>query len=292
MSLLSLLTQSMSSQSSVNSLAKKTGISDAAAKMIVSAAIPLLLKSLTKNASSQNGAASLLGALGQHTSTKALPQQIEEADTEDGTKIIGHIFGDSKDDVVNQLSQQTGLDSSQVSSVLGNMAPALLSSISAATAASQTGQKPQQKPEQLQNINIAPAQTEQPVQSLGSSPVQSLGGSQQQSSGGLGGLLSGLFGGGSSEAPQQAQQQEAPSGLGLLGSLMGGGNANANEAPSASSGLGLLGSILGGGSGSGDDLMSSLLGGSGGDLLGSLLGGSDGDDDGSSLLNSLLGIKF
>ena len=285
MSLLSLLTQSMSSQSSVNSLAKKTGISDAAAKMIVSAAIPLLLKSLTKNASSQNGAASLLGALGQHTSTKALPQQIEEADTEDGTKIIGHIFGDSKDDVVNQLSQQTGLDSSQVSSVLGNMAPALLSSISAATAASQTNQKPQQKPEQLQNINIAPAQTEQ--------PVQSLGGSQQQSSGGLGGLLSGLFGGGSSEAPQQAQQQEAPSGLGLLGSLMGGGNANANEAPSASSGLGLLGSILGGGSGSGDDLMSSLLGGSGGgDLLGSLLVGSDGDDDGSSLLNSLLGIKF
>ena len=261
MSLLSLLTQSMSSQSSVNSLAKKTGISDAAVKMIVSAAIPLLLKSLTKNASSQQGAASLLGALGQHKNTKALSLQIEEADADDGNKIIGHIFGDSTNDVVSQLSQQTGLDNSQVNSVLGNMAPALLSSISAATAASSAGQNANSG---LQNLTQAASQASQqvqPLQSLDSKPEQ------QQPAGIIGGLLSGLFGGGSA-AQEPVQTASAPQqASGLLDSLLGG------------SGSDMLGSILGG---SGDDLLGSLLGG----------GGDDNSDDGSSLLSSLLGFKF
>ncbi len=231
MSLLNLLLQSMSSQSSVSSLSHKTGVSDAAVKALVAAAIPLLLKSLTKNASSQSGATSLLQALSQHKNTKTLSEQISGADEEDGAKIIGHIFGDNTSAVMNQLAGQTGMNASQVSSVLGNMAPALLSSLSAAAVESKQQQ------------------------------------SASAQAGGLGGLLGGLLGGG------QAQQASAPAG-GLLGSLFGGGQTQQASAPAG----GLLGSILGGGAG--------------GDILGGLLGGDDDDDNdnGSGLLNSLLGL--
>ena len=120
MSLLSLLTGSLSSQSSVDSLAKKTGLSSAAAKAIVAAAVPILIKSLTKNASSKEGASSLLGALMNHKNTKPIAQQIDEADVDDGGKIVNHIFGNNKTDVLSQLASQTGMDSNQVASALSS----------------------------------------------------------------------------------------------------------------------------------------------------------------------------
>ena len=96
-------------------------------------AVPLLLKMLTKNASDKDGALSLLGALTQHTSKKTMQQQIAEADTADGAKIIGHILGKEKDASLLTLSNQSGLSQQQVSSVLSGIAPALLSVLSAAS---------------------------------------------------------------------------------------------------------------------------------------------------------------
>ena len=89
---------------------------------------------LTKNASEKDGALSLLGALTQHTSKKTMAQQIEEADQDDGAKIIGHILGKDSQSSLLSLSSQSGLSQQQVSSVLSGIAPALLSGLSAATA--------------------------------------------------------------------------------------------------------------------------------------------------------------
>lgn len=246
MSLLSLLTGSLSSQSSVDSLAKKTGLSSAAAKAIVAAAVPILIKSLTKNASSKEGASSLLGALMNHKNTKPIAQQIDEADVDDGGKIVNHIFGNNKTDVLSQLASQTGMDSNQVASALSSIAPALLSSLSAVTTA---------ESQQAQVQQIQP----------------------QQPAGGLGGLLGGLLGGGSNNAQPQtnAQQQANPMSaltgifgdqLGdMAGSLLGG----ANNAQQSAGGIGnLLGGLLGGGADKDDDKDND-----GGALLSSLLGG-------------------
>ena len=93
MNLLSLLLKSLLTDSSISALAKKTGLNASSLKKLIPLAIPLLLKFLTKNASNESGALSLLGALSQHTNQKALSDPIDEADTEDGGKIIGHIFG-------------------------------------------------------------------------------------------------------------------------------------------------------------------------------------------------------
>ena len=132
MNLLSLLLSSLLTDSSVSALAKKTGLSAAALKKLIPLAVPLLLKFLTSNASSESGALSLLGALSQHTNQKTLSDQIDEADTEDGGKIIGHIFGNQSDAVTNRLALQSGMSERDVSSALAGIAPALMSGLSAA----------------------------------------------------------------------------------------------------------------------------------------------------------------
>ncbi len=132
MNLLSLLLNTMNSKASVNALSEKAGSSSGQTSLLISLAVPLLLKYLTGNASSQSGASSLLGALTQHTSKKSMASQLQDADEEDGRKIISHILGDDSNTVVSALSQQTGMSDDMVSMLLGNMAPALMSELSAA----------------------------------------------------------------------------------------------------------------------------------------------------------------
>ncbi len=133
MNLLSILLKALMGKSTLSALMKKTGLTSAQLKKLIALAVPLLLKYLTGNAASQNGALSLLGALAQHTSTKPLPAQIDEADLTDGGKILGHILGKDKDASLQSLATQTGLNSSQVSTALGSLAPALLSTLHSAT---------------------------------------------------------------------------------------------------------------------------------------------------------------
>ncbi|MDO4805215.1 MAG: DUF937 domain-containing protein [Lachnospiraceae bacterium] len=132
MNLLSLLLGSMTTQSSVQSLEQKTDVSSALIRKLLPLAIPILIKALTQNASSQTGAMSLLGALTQHKSTKPMENQIAAADSKDGEKILGHILGSDYSGVIGNLAGQTGMTNDQVSSVLANIAPALLSGVSAA----------------------------------------------------------------------------------------------------------------------------------------------------------------
>ena len=133
MNLLGILLKTMLTEGALKALAKKTGLNQKQLKKLLPLAVPLLLKMLTRNASEKDGALSLLGALTQHTSKKPMAQQIEEADTEDGDKIVGHILGKGKDQDLLTLSNQSGLSQKEVQSVLSGIAPALLSGLSAAT---------------------------------------------------------------------------------------------------------------------------------------------------------------
>jgi len=133
MDLLNMLMGSMTSDASVDALSGKTGTSSEQTSSLITAALPMLLGALTNNASSEDGAQSLLGALSQHTDTAAMPQQLQNADAEDGEKIIEHILGGDMSSVIQSLSGQTGASTDQVSSLLSNMAPAMMSGVSAAT---------------------------------------------------------------------------------------------------------------------------------------------------------------
>ncbi len=133
MSLLSLLLKSMTSQSSLNTLSNQTGGSSDQINKLLILAVPLLLKYLTKNASSEEGALSLLGALKQHKGKKALHKQLVGADVEDGALILGHILGKKQDTVTKDLAAKSGMEEKLVQAVLASIAPALLTGISAAT---------------------------------------------------------------------------------------------------------------------------------------------------------------
>ncbi len=132
MSLLNDLLGSMTSEASLGSLSEKTGLGSGMLGSLLSAALPMLMGSLTNNASSADGASSLLGALAQHTDTAPMDVQIQNADSQDGSAILSHILGGNMDSVFGDLSGQTGMETSQVQSALSNIAPALLSGISAA----------------------------------------------------------------------------------------------------------------------------------------------------------------
>ena len=203
MSLLSTLIGSMSSDDSVNAVSKKTGVSKLAIGGLIAIALPILIKKLTSNAQSQQGASSLLGALSQHTDTDSLANQISNADAEDGSAIIGHILGSDQADTISQLAAQSNLSEEQVNSVLDNIAPALMSSLSAANTENIEQQAAQ-----------AAAEAEKPAGGLASilSLGGLLGGSSSSSSAG-GSLLSSLFGGGKND-------EAASDGSALLSLLM------------------------------------------------------------------------
>ena len=216
MSLLSVLTKSLLSDVALSALAKKTGLSSGKLKKLLPLAVPMLLKALTSNASSQSGLESLLGALTQHTSTKALPVQIQEADTTDGGKILGHIFGGNSGNVLSSLAQQSDLNEQEVSSALSSIAPALMSGISAAAS---SGAQP--------TFDLSDG--------LDMGDVMAIFGGATPSGGTAtsgGGLLSGLLGGGG-----------MPSMGGLFGSLLG---QNTDEKDDSLNGTALLTALLSG----------------------------------------------
>ena len=130
MNFLNLLMGSLGSDASVSSLSKKTGVDSSMLMKLLPLAIPVLLKALTNNASAKDGGQSLLTALGQHTSTRSIPDQIADVDEEDGQKIVAHILGDKSENVVSALSRETGMESAQVTRSLGALAPALMSLLS------------------------------------------------------------------------------------------------------------------------------------------------------------------
>ena len=99
---------------------------------------------MTSNAQSQSGLSSLFGALGAHQNRGSVESQIANADVEDGQKILGHILGKDKPQVVNSLAQQSGVDANDVSNVLATIAPYIMSGLSAATQDAHVQQ--QQKP--------------------------------------------------------------------------------------------------------------------------------------------------
>ena len=135
MNLLQLLLGSFTTDDSLKQVEKKSGVSKETIIRILMVALPLLISYMTKNASKKDGAQSLLGALGQHTSSQTVSQQIKTADEVDGDKIINHILGSDKKGILSSLAKSTGLNAKQVGTILAMIAPALLNSLSTATTA-------------------------------------------------------------------------------------------------------------------------------------------------------------
>ena len=130
MDFLNTLTNMFSGSDTTQVLSNNTGISADSISKVISSALPKLVQAMTDNASTSEGASSLLNALGQHQTEKSLQDQLQNADTEDGGKIIGHILGSNEEAQLESIAADSDLSTGQISSILSNVAPSILSTLS------------------------------------------------------------------------------------------------------------------------------------------------------------------
>jgi hypothetical protein len=201
-------------------LAARLGASREEVEQATELALPALLQGMNANAHrSQDEAASLLGALIKDHDGSVLDADdvVERVDPDEGRKIVGHVFGERTDGVVNRLGGETG-GSTLMENLLPMLAPMVMAWLS---------------------------------KKLGG--AVSTRGDQPPASGGLGDILGGMLGGGGSGGAGLddllggllgGSSSGAASGGGLgdiLGGMLGGGPSGGES----TSGGGLL-DILGG----------------------------------------------
>ncbi len=196
------------SEGGVSAISRRTKVKQGDVAKVLSAGIPALISGMADNASEPAGAESLTRALQDHKTVTAsnVGDFLKKADLKDGKKILGHVFGDNQDAMIEKIAGDAGVTKGKATSILALAAPLLLSL--------------------LGNQNNGG----------GSNILGLLGGllgMSLLSGNNGGGLLGGLLGGGSSSSSQSS---------GLLGSLLGGGSSSNDS--SSESGGGLFSSLL------------------------------------------------
>lgn len=197
----------------------KFGISKNQIIALMAVATPLVISYLRNKSQDAKEAEALNNALDKDHDGSILddPSQLDNRQ-EEGGSILSHIFGNQKNNVENQLSQNTGISIDKIGPVLAMLAPVIMGYIG--------------KEKQQGNVGsgglgdllggiLGGAQNQ--AQQQQSSPLNEilgnvLGSGQSQSSGNpLNDILGSVLGGGS----QQQKQQQG--GLGdILGGLFGG----------------------------------------------------------------------
>jgi hypothetical protein len=198
------------SQIPLDQLAQQLGVDEATAEQAVRQAVPALLGGMQANAQDPGGAASLQAALGEHTANPFEGLDLGSIDTADGEAIVGNVFGDNSEQVINKLGGQAG-GSGVMAKLLPILAPLVLSWLAGKFLGQGQGQ-------------AAPGQASGPVPSGGSAGgLEDLigsaagGGGAGGAAGGIGDLLGGLLGGSGGSGGSSDVLGD------LLGGLLGGG---------------------------------------------------------------------
>lgn len=127
------LLQSDLGKSIISGVAGSTGNDSGKTAGLLSMALPVLMKAMERNASTPEGAEGLMGAIqGKHNGSilddlgGLFGGGVNEAVTNDGDKILGHVLGSNRQGVEQVLGQKSGLDSGAVGNILKVAAPLLM----------------------------------------------------------------------------------------------------------------------------------------------------------------------
>jgi len=110
------------------SAAKQLGINESQAQIAVAAAVPFLLSALNKNAQG-GGAEGISNALNKHDGSilDNLSGFLGQGgNQQDGLGILGHVLGNKQQNVESAISQQSGLNTAQVTQILALVAPIVM----------------------------------------------------------------------------------------------------------------------------------------------------------------------
>ncbi len=184
----------------LSQLASRLGVDEQTAGAAAQQAIPALLGGLQANAQDPAGAASLEGALGNHSpGLFDGGVDLSQVDTGDGQKIVSNIFGDHQGGVAQTLGGNLGGLGGNQSDLMGKLLPILAPIVMSYLAKRLGG-----------------------GQGGGGLLGSLLGGAGGAAGGGLAGMLGQMVGGQPGTSTDQSQGAANPV-LGMLGGMLGGG---------------------------------------------------------------------
>ncbi len=113
-------------------IAQALGIDQSKAEGAIGSALPALLAGLANNAQKPQGAQQLSSALDNHSPSifDQLGSLVQSGGGADGDKILGHVLGQKRGGVEQQLAGQTGLDTGAIAKLLPMLAPLVLGYLS------------------------------------------------------------------------------------------------------------------------------------------------------------------
>ncbi len=129
MSLLETLTKTLTQGDNLSALGQQLGLDSGTASSAISAALPMIVGAMARNASSEEGANNLANALDKKHDGGILDQLggfLGSTDNGDGAGILGHVFGQKRGGIEAGLSQISGVDKSTAGSLLENLAPIVM----------------------------------------------------------------------------------------------------------------------------------------------------------------------
>ena len=196
----------------VDQIAGLLGTDRESAQAAVEAAVPTLLAGMQSNAQAPEGAASLESALAQHRDGLVDGGvDASQVDTDDGEKIVSHVFGGQQDQVASQLAGSAnlgGIGGDLVRKLLPILAPIVMSYLAKKLLGGQNAG------------GVAGDVTGRDTSDDGAGD-----GAGQPGGIDLGSILGGILGGGS-----QGGTGGSPGGLGdILGGILGGGNQRGQQ---------------------------------------------------------------
>jgi len=219
MSLIDLLTGNAGNQVA-DRAESKFGISRNQMIALLAVAAPLVISYLRKKSQDSKEAEALNNALDKDHDGSILDNVSQaEARQDEGNSILSHVFGNDKQNVENQLSQNTGISIDKIGPILAMLAPLIMGYIG--------------KEKQQNNVGAG---------GLGDLLGGILGNASQQSqnqqSSPLNDILSSVLGNGNSHSSGNPLND-------ILGNVLGGGGAGNGNPKQQGSGGG-LGDLLGG----------------------------------------------
>lgn len=113
----------------IDELAEQLGTDPDTITSAIGPAVTSILGGLTQNAQTPEGEQSLFTALANHTQDNLVAGDsitLSDIDLDDGEKIVGHVFGDQTDGVIQTLGANTGASQGLVAKLLPILAPIVL----------------------------------------------------------------------------------------------------------------------------------------------------------------------
>lgn len=117
----------------VEGTSRQTGEPVDKTSQVLTMALPILMHAMRKNASSSQGAESLMGTLNDRHDGSILDNLeglfnggVDRSLTTDGNKILSHVLGSKKPVVENALSEKSGINANNIAQILQIAAPILL----------------------------------------------------------------------------------------------------------------------------------------------------------------------